>query len=213
MTPLPNFAIGIPTLNRADLLIPALLYYQNDFPNVEIYVLDNGKQAALNVLKLKNVKILRQEQNIGVASSWNILCKKIYETKDFALILNDDIYLGKNEQDIFLLIENMQVALYTSPVDWCAFFLPKSTYATVGEFDEGFFPAYFEDNDYEYRIYMNGLQIAKIPFLMPSVFRRSQTLHLDPTIKEGFAKTRERYIAKWGGEPTFETYTNPFNKN
>ena len=55
--------------------------------------------------------------------------------------------------------------------------------------------------------------MAKIPFLMPSVFRRSQTIQLDPTIKEGFSKTRERYIAKWGGEPTFETYKKSFNKN
>ena len=213
MTLHPNFAIGIPTLNRADLLIPALLYYQNDFPNVDIYVIDNGNQEALNVLKLKNVTIISQPHNIGVASSWNILCNKIFKIKDFALILNDDIYLGKNEHEILLLIENMQVALYTSPVEWCTFLLPKTTYTTSGEFDEGFFPAYFEDNDYEYRISINGLQMAKIPFLMPSVFRRSQTIQLDPTIKEGFSKTRERYIAKWGGEPTFETYKKSFNKN
>lgn len=213
MTPHPNFAIGIPTLNRADLLIPALLYYQNDFPNVDIYVIDNGNQEALNVLKLKNLTIIRQPHNIGVASSWNILCNKIFKIKDFALILNDDIYLGKNEHEILLLIENMQVELYTSPVDWCTFLLPKATYTTIGEFDEGFFPAYFEDNDYEYRICMNGLQMAKIPFLMPSVFRRSQTLQKDPTIKEASAKTRDRYVAKWGGEPTFEKYTKPFNKN
>ncbi len=213
MTPLPNFAIGIPTLNRADLLIPALLYYQNDFPNVDIFIIDNGNQEALNVLKHKNVTILRQTHNIGVARSWNILCNKIFKIKDFALILNDDIYLGKNEHEIILLLENMQLALYTSPIDWCTFLLPKTTYTTIGEFDEEFYPAYFEDNDYEYRIFMNGLQMAKIPFLMPSVFRRSQTLQLDSTIKDGFTKTRERYLKKWGGEPTFEKYKKPFNKN
>ena len=40
----PKFSIGIPTLNRADLLIPALMYYKLDFPDIRVSVLDNGNQ-------------------------------------------------------------------------------------------------------------------------------------------------------------------------
>jgi hypothetical protein len=49
-----NFAIGIPTLNRADLLVPSLLKYINDFPGVKIFVLDNGNQdieSSLQILR------------------------------------------------------------------------------------------------------------------------------------------------------------------
>ncbi len=40
----PSFAIGIPTLNRWDLLMPTLHLYVADFPHTKIYVVDNGNQ-------------------------------------------------------------------------------------------------------------------------------------------------------------------------
>jgi hypothetical protein len=43
-----SFAIGIPTLNRFDLLHPALMFYKQDFPNTKIYVVDNGNQNIKN---------------------------------------------------------------------------------------------------------------------------------------------------------------------
>ena len=39
-----KFAIGIPTYNRADLLLPALMFYAHDYPNTKILVIDNGNQ-------------------------------------------------------------------------------------------------------------------------------------------------------------------------
>ena len=39
-----KFAIGIPTLNRADLLQASLDKYAIDFSDVEIFVIDNGNQ-------------------------------------------------------------------------------------------------------------------------------------------------------------------------
>lgn len=39
-----NFGIGIPTINRADILNPSLKRYENDLQNVPIYIVDNGKQ-------------------------------------------------------------------------------------------------------------------------------------------------------------------------
>ena len=87
-----KFAIGIPTLNRYDLLKPCLMLYERDFPNIDIFVIDNGKQG----ISCGKVMVTDMDQNIGVAASWNILCDKIYSTgADHALILNDDIYLGK----------------------------------------------------------------------------------------------------------------------
>ena len=38
------FSIGIPTLNRADLLIPSIEKYIEDFPGVDIHIIDNGNQ-------------------------------------------------------------------------------------------------------------------------------------------------------------------------
>ena len=207
-----SFAIGIPTLNRADLLLPALMYYKRDFPNTKIFVVDNGNQKLLADYDHPNLEVIKNSENVGVAGSWNILCENIFLQHPNALILNDDIYLGKTEQDISLLIQGMEVPFYTTPLDWCAFILPKETFEKVGKFDEGFYPAYFEDNDYAYRMKLLGMSIFKIPFLIPSVHRVSQTMELDDSVRVRFHKNKKRYIEKWGGEPLQEKYKNAFNR-
>jgi len=73
-----SFAIGIPTLNRADLLLPTLAkYVTEDFKNIEIHIIDNGKQDLSFLMIFPNVIVYEQDHNIGVAASWNKLCKII----------------------------------------------------------------------------------------------------------------------------------------
>ena len=54
-----SFAIGIPTINRADLLNPTLQKYFQDFPNVDIYILDNGSQKIISI----GLNYLRNKKN------------------------------------------------------------------------------------------------------------------------------------------------------
>lgn len=215
-----KFGIGIPTLNRADLLIPALQSYVTDFPATPIYVIDNGNQKELNsffgfeILQSKspNLYILTMDKNKGVAGSWNIICKKIFEENDFAIILNDDIYWGKREPEVNQFIDKYgKYPLLSNPIDWCNFIIPKSTFDVIGAFDETFYPAYCEDNDYVYRMKLKGMTPYKSPFLLPVVHRASQTLEKDHSISGAYIKNKKRYIQKWGGEPDFEVYKTPFN--
>jgi GT2 family glycosyltransferase len=48
-------------------------------------------------------------------------------------------------------------------VTGAAFLLRKSTWETVGRFDEGFYPAYYEDADYCYRARRLGIETACVP--------------------------------------------------
>jgi len=211
-----KFAIGIPTLNRADLLIPSLESYIKDFPSVDIYIVDNGGQIEiLNwVSKSKNnhVHLHPQQENLGVAKSWNFLLNEIYKDNEYAMILNDDIYLGFTKQYVEGLIEKYQSqVLLTNPIDWCVFVLPKSTYEANGKFDEQFYPAYCEDNDYVYRLKLRGQKVFKTPDLLPKVHRASMTLERDYTIQTAYHENKERYIEKWGGAPDFELFKKPYN--
>ena len=81
----------------------------------------------------------------------------------------------------------------------------------VGPFDEDFYPAYFEDNDYEYRIKLDEhceVQIDSI--LNPTTYRNSMTIQKDPTLNKDFQTNQDRYVRKWGGKPSFEWYKKPF---
>lgn len=86
------------------------------------------------------------------------------------------------------------------------------------QFDEGFQPAYFDDNDYHRRLQLAGFgdKIFSVP--IPYLHYGSGTLK-DPanqTLRAGwdakFAHTRDYYIRKWGGPVGQETYTTPQNE-
>jgi GT2 family glycosyltransferase len=207
-----KFAIGIPTLNRFDLLHPALLFYVRDFPFTKIYVIDNGKQGIREKISHPNIIVIESKENMGVASSWNMLCDLIFQNHDYALILNDDIYLGRKDWEIDNLLSNFKHDFYVTMQDWCAFILPKKTFDKVGKFDEKFYPAYYEDNDYYYRMKLKGYTYYKIPFLNPFLYKSSQTIDKAPELRKFIENNKEYYISKWGGEPNKETFKKPFNK-
>lgn len=208
-----SFAIGIPTLNRFDLLKPSLMMYLMDFPTIKIFVLDNGRQEIKSkIINHPNITIIEQEKNLGVAGSWNLLCSEIFWEHENALILNDDIYLGKKDFEIHDLVISKKYDFHVSTQDWCAFIVPKKTFIKVGAFDTEFFPAYYEDNDYHYRMKLLNMSYHQTPVLNPFVYNASMTTQKEPALKQGIDKNKEYYRQKWGGLPSKETFKKPFNK-
>ncbi len=204
--------IGIPTINRADLLNDALSKYYEDFKNTEIVICDNGSQ---NIISRENKMVVyRPEKNLGVSGSWNMIMDYAIRTDaTHVLMLNDDIYLGKDESEIMTLIRLwIDAEFFNSELNWCSFILPVETYEKVGAFDESFFPAYFEDNDYFRRMMLSNVNIVYTAFLNPEIYRNSMTIALQPELNQGFEKNRQYYISKWGGMPNSETFSTPFNQ-
>lgn len=74
----------------------------------------------------------------------------------------------------------------------------------LGFFDEEFYPAFFEDNSYHYRLYRAGFFAARDPL---ALFRHdcSLTLRSTPAVAEqnvtSFRENAERFRKKWGGLP------------
>lgn len=215
-----TFAIGIPTLNRADLLLPSIKEYIKDFEDINIYIIDNGNQDITQKIisdkelyeKRRNLFVFENSKNIGVGASWNMLCYFIFPKNENALILNDDIYLGKNRKEIEELIRKRGDSFLTATPDWCSFILSKKIYDIVGKFDECFFPAYYEDNSYAYRMKLKGINHIKTPHLNPSIYRVSETINKDPSIFDYRIKNKKLYIDMWGGLPEREKFLTPFNK-
>ncbi len=210
-----DIGIGIPTLNRKDLLLPSLMLYANDFPDTRIHVIDNGAQGIQQACGTisKNIFVYEQEKNKGVAASWNMLCKQIFKTCDYALILNDDIYLGRSKNDIEqLLTEKKKKPLYLCTPDWSVFIIPKETFDKIGGFDERFFPAYYEDDDYLYRMKIKGMMPYRTPILNPVVYRNCMTSKLNHSIADAAFENKKRYVEKWGGEPTKEKFVKPIKQ-
>jgi GT2 family glycosyltransferase len=203
--------IGIPTINRADLLNEALANYFEDFKNTEIVICDNGKQEIIT--RERNFVIYRPENNLGVSGSWNMIMDYAEKVKaTHVLMLNDDIYLGKSEEEVNAIVRLWNPEFLCTELNWCSFILSVNAYLKVGKFDENFFPAYFEDNDYFRRMQLAGVTIIVNPMLNPVVYRNSMTIQKTPELNNGFEKNRQYYISKWGGQPTQETFSTPFNQ-
>lgn len=211
-----SFFIGIPTINRADLLNDALDKYVDDFPNVEIFIVDNGKQD-IPLERHEKVNVWRSQQNLGVAKSWNHMLSTGFLVTDanHALILNDDIYLGLDKS----AIEEMIGVMLTQKIDvvqgenhFCSFIINRDVFTALNGFDETFYPAYFEDNDFRYRMKLANRHVVTTSMLSPKVYRNSQSIAKDPNLNQRFNVNRNYYIQKWGGQPNKETYKTPFNK-
>lgn len=204
------FGIGIPTLNRYDLLKPTLERYASDFPGVGIFIVDNGRQG---IESRNGVRIIRPNRNIGVAASWNLMCELIFRRHPVAIMLNDDVYWGQTKGAVIEELMTSGEGFIASERGWCNFAIRRETWKKVGKFDERFYPAYYEDNDYGYRmLYLHGVSYKISPLFTPIEYRVSQTIEKDPSVNKNFERNKRYYIRKWGGEPGQEKFNTPFNE-
>lgn len=98
--------------------------------------------------------------------------------------------------------------------DFSAFTVKRSTWERVGEFDELFAPAYFEDNDYHYRMQLEGKEAVTYPRALYYHYgSRTQIEALGkPLVTNAkFEDSRVRYVKKWGGLPGQEKFKHPYN--
>jgi hypothetical protein len=95
----------------------------------------------------------------------------------------------------------------------------KKIHDKVGYFDETFYPAYFEDNDYYWR-----MCLANEPIIQASteLFEHGKDGKWSCTLNSGDENLRKKiqtgcdsnyhyFVAKWGGEPRKEVFTTPFD--
>ena len=93
-----------------------------------------------------------------------------------------------------------------------AFMVNRECWSKVGEFDEAFFPAYYEDNDYHYR--MNLLGQLAITYPPAMFFHWGSATQMEAL--GGYRRLTDSanqhavYIRKWGGDPGKEVYTSPY---
>ena len=204
--------IGIPTLNRADLLNEALEKYFEDFQDTEIFIVDNGNQSIIT--REEKFAIYRPAENLGVAKSWNMIMDYADKLKaTHVLMLNDDIVLGRTEHEIKMVIKNNSDADFINSFhNWCSYILMVDAWKKAGKFDEEFFPAYFEDNSFDYKMTLIGAKKTWTSFLDPLVYRNSMTIAKEPNLNNRFEHNRQLYSDMWGGLPTEEKYVTKFNK-
>lgn len=154
------------------------------------------------------------EQNIGVSAAWNFFLRGAFEDNKYSalIVANDDIILGKTTLEGMLEAAEQNPKALISAVQegkddnaFSLFYMPESVYRTVGFFDEQFYPAYFEDNDYSYRMKLLDVPLVKAAgdtyYHKGSATINTYTPERMNMHHHQFRINEQKYIAKWGGKP------------
>lgn len=180
-----NFSLGIPLYDKSymvDILIDSINQSLLK-PKIVIFIVNGKDYISEKVSECKfEYIIIKNISNIGVSSSWNKICKISYEEYkcEDVILMNEDVVVDKylfynlinsNGKLTFINVECTNNNVYferdTVLTDkiyhagYSCFKINNFLYYTVGEFDENFFPAYYEDSDYERRVDINQLNHLK----------------------------------------------------
>lgn len=143
----------IPVLNRYDLLDQAL--ESVNYPIDEILIVNNGKEKYEPNFPELNIRVLNLPSNLGCSGSWN-LGIKLYPFVPYWMISSNDTAFLPESLAKFKELSNSN-RMVRSTVSYGCFTLGENIVKRIGLFDEYFYPAYFEDNDYEERMELAGI--------------------------------------------------------
>jgi len=214
--------LGIPILNRVDLLLDLL--ESLDHPVQTLAIVDNSLvskgtrisevSTQLEALRqlghplIDEIHIARPFRNLGVAASWNLILSSFPEAT-IALLANNDICFAPGVIGSALRLIDSSVPqflpLLPEPNGFSAFLLTALCWDRVGLFDTGFHPAYCEDLDYRDRLRaIPEVQWIGRPDLQVPMADLNQThsatIDHDPRLKEqnraSFALNRLWYLSQ-----------------
>lgn len=239
-----NIILGFPTLQRYDLLVKAIASAESGLEvPMKYHIVDNGfsrkcdgyrgfrdyvKVSGLDVPWHK-VELVEAPKNWGVSGSWNTMIKQYalkYDEDNLLIISNDDIEYHSDTIRMFLdaVEENEHnkdyVVYHCDRFQNSAFslFSPAPHMVdTIGWFDEKFYPAYFEDSDYNYRIHLAApysvfnIEGCTFNHFQSGTFKSYNEKEMKRH-HEQFEANRRYFVRKWGGEPTKEKFTTEFNR-
>ena len=197
------FYLGVPTLCRYNLCERMMHSALAGVVQPErIYVIDNGGKFSFQHPK---VTIIRPNGNLGVSRSWNLL-GKLARPADL-VITNDDVVFGHDSLEKIVGADGDVVL----GCGWASFLIREKAWLQVGEFDEGFFPGYCNDHDYQWRMKIAGMEPAAPLSGGCPIFHQGRASNAAVGGDKPITESYRMYRSKWGGMPGEEKFVIPYN--
>lgn len=212
-----EFSVGFAVVNNHDVLEKAIesVAANKLLPN-RVVVIDNGDiKPYVPDPKWKDwVHVVRPQQNLGCAGSWNLLHKLIYPLTP--IIMNDDCVISPDTLERMMAYERGQLICAYA---FGCFRMDEEIWQRVGEFDAEFYPAYYEDADYRYRMKLTNTPRVEWELTGNGIKHGNDQKNYQQWtgeklkwFYERLEANKQRFIQKWGGEADRETFTTPFNR-
>lgn len=207
--------LGIPTLCRYDMLARLIESAERgSLKPTEYVIIDNGGALAAPPPGL-NVRIIKPGTNIGVAAAWNLLLEDAGDEP--IVISNDDIVF--NHCTFAEMADGIERVPFVEGLGWALFAQSPECTRRVGYYDENFWPAYYEDCDYDHRMRLAGL--VPVPVLSERVQHAgwASSVGVGGGVEtEWLSRGKQYFLQKWGddashirGTSATLLYRTPFN--
>lgn len=223
-------AYNLPDATRALIASAVSLKHQVSY-HIFLHSARPDVVSVVDELALNNERVIpyRYKFNRGLAKSWNEGMMAGYARgNDVVIIVNDDCIFSPGDLDLLAQQAFVERGRYMvsamgfnhrlgemTNLCFSCFAINPIALTTVGCFDENFFPIYFEDNDYDRRARLLGLQDG-VCHHVNVAHGGSMAIHSDPALMTQnhttFEANRDYYLRKWGGLPSQETFVTPFGQ-
>lgn len=186
-------------------------------PGAEIIIVNNGSQPETKEYldNTRGIRVIHWDENRGVSKAWNAGLK--IATREMLCVLNNDVLVQPSGMQMLIQAAqecgvagnegacmntdfNYAYSTYNEEEadylgGYCIVFT-RDVWNKVGQFDEYFSPAYWEDNDWGLRVKGAGYKWRIIPNCVYHYVARTSLRVLD--MSSLFAKQREKFLLKWG---------------
>ena len=197
----------------ADVCVESMLMDASaaGFAPDEILVVDNSREGWAGKYGLRTYRD-PDGHNLGVARAWNVGAREVLDSHmEYLVICSASMRYGP----VFQTTWRRQLETFwgarvieADGHSWHAIALHRSVFEAVGLFDELLWPAYFEANDFAYRLRMIGWEDS-FGHVWFNALSQGAALHAhlvtcpaDPLLA---------YMEqKWGGPKGSETWVRPF---
>jgi GT2 family glycosyltransferase len=181
--------LGVPVLKNHARLQRAL--DRIDYPVERLVILDQSGIENWRPEKpamVQSMTVLNFPHAMGVAPSWNIIIK----ATPFApwwLFINDDVVPQAGSFKILAEAARNDAVVIPSVARFSFFTIGDEVIKRVGLFDEQFFPMYYEDTEYLFRMQAYNMEVVEIQ--CPVHHDTSSTIHAD-----GYAEKNSQTFPK-----------------
>jgi GT2 family glycosyltransferase len=197
----------VPVLNRYDLL--DRMVSSIDFPVKHLLIIDNGASNVMEDMGIdvpacvEHTTYLPMPANLGVSASWNLGIKS-FPYADRWFFASNDVQFHPGALERLCEARRDEITVSDMLPHWQAFCLGYEAVRRVGLFDEGFFPAFCEDNDMTRRAEHAGVTIRRVD--VPMVHDNSSTINSDRKLLENNARTFPTNVAYFHDKVAREDY-------
>lgn len=172
-----------------------------------ILIVDNSATSEAQEFEGKGATIVYYPENIGVAKSWNMGLKA---GCDWTFVIGIAAVFPNGFSEVLLDVCKGSDFAFITDLSYHCNAISKKLVDLIGYLDENFYPAYYEDADYDRRMSLSGVHEPNITIPGYSALM-ANSVTSDKGLPVHYLHLQEYYIQKWGGKPGEETFTHPFN--